>query len=75
VSDDSVDRYDSRVLPEAFKGQLNNFVKNGVILLSHNKSDPIGLPLWVKVEDTQVKVGGYIYDEYTDNKASKGLYR
>lgn len=75
VSDDSVDRYDTRVLSTALKGKVTNFVKNGVVLLSHEKSNPIGLPLWAKVKENNVTVWGYIYDEYTDNKASKGLYR
>lgn len=75
VSDETVNRYWEKVKNSAFVWQINKFLKNGIILNWHNSDEPIGIPLRVKIEDNQVKVGWYVFDEYTENRVSKGLYR
>jgi HK97 family phage prohead protease len=76
VSDETVNRYWEKVLSSAFKWQMKKFIKNGVILNGHNSDEPIGLPLRVKInQKNQVEVGGYVFDEYTENRVSKWLYR
>ena len=75
VSDETVNRYWEKVLNSAFKWQINKFIKNWVILNWHNSDEPIGIPLRVKISGWQVQVWGYVFDEYTDNRVSKWLYR
>ena len=76
VSDESVNRYWEKVLSSAFNGQIKNFLKNGVILNSHDASQPIWLPLRVNVNKfNQVEVWGYVFDEYMWGRVAKWLFK
>ena len=58
----------------AWKDAIKGYMENPVILLGHNSDAPIGRALEVEVvDDEKLVLRGYIFDEYTENKFSRGL--
>lgn len=46
-----IDRYGDVIEPAAFKASVKQWLKNGVMLLHHNPSKPVGLPRSAKIDD------------------------
>lgn len=58
---------------EAWKGAIAGFMENPVILLQHDTNQPIGNVLTAEVTDEGLVVTGYIFDDLTGNRFSRGL--
>ena len=78
ASNTELNRNGYKIDMEAFRASLTEFIKSGVLLLSHDQEKPIGKPLFVEIRETktgkELFIGGYIFDELTDYRFSKGLF-
>jgi hypothetical protein len=51
ASTNDVDRYEDIVEPSAFKSTMDYYMKNGIVLLDHDPSQRIGLPVDYEITD------------------------
>lgn len=59
---------------KAFKAAIQQYMENPVILLQHDMNQPVGRVLRANGGQEGIQIEGYIYDEYTNNRFSKGLF-
>jgi len=59
---------------EAWKNAIKQFFKEGgVILLQHEMKEPVGKVLSAEVTDKGLEVEGYVFDDLTGGRFSRGL--
>ena len=75
ASNGDINRNGYIIRETAWKNAISGYMKNPIILLQHNMDTPIGQCLWAELTPKGLQIGGYIYDQYTENKFSKGLFR
>lgn len=75
ASNGDLNRNGYKIRPEAWKKAISSYMENPVILLQHNQDKLIGHCLDAYVDNEGLHVAGYVFDEYTDGKFSKGLYK
>ena len=76
VSTGEVNRNGYIIRPQALVDAMPDFMKNPVILLQHDTDQPIGQALDARMVDGgQVWVCGFIFDDLTENRFSKNLFK
>jgi len=75
ASTPDIDRYRDIVEPEAFKDALEMYMKNPVILRSHDPDRPIGTVTSAIVTDKGLKITALIKDEKTGGEILDGRMR
>lgn len=76
ASNGDLNRNGYGIRESAWKDAINGYFQNPVILLQHDMDKPIGTALTAQVIPNEgLKVSGYVFDEYTENRFSKGLLR
>ena len=58
----------------ALKKAIGGYMENAVILLQHDMDQPIGRGLTARVTKEGVVIEGFVYDELTNGRFSKGLF-
>lgn len=79
VSNGELNRNGYIIRPQALIDSLQNYMLNPIILLQHDTDQPIGKCLSAGLrgegKTQEVVVAGFIYDELTGNRFSKGLFK
>lgn len=75
ASNGDINRNGYIIRENAWKDAISGYFENPVILLQHDMDKPIGQGIWAKVTKNGLEVGAYVFDEYTDKKFSRGLFR
>lgn len=75
ASTSDVDRYRDIVKPEAFKGALESYNKNPVLLRSHNPDRPVGTVDSAVIDGKGLKITAVVMDEQTAKEVSDGRMR
>ena len=75
ASTPDVDRYKDIVEPSAFKGALEMYMKNPVVLRSHNPDQPIGMVTSAVITEKGLKIKADIMDESTQEEIMDGRMR
>lgn len=79
VSNGELNRNGYIIRPQALINSLADFMLNPVILLQHETDEPIGHCLSAEARGTgstqEVFVRGYIYDDLTDGRFGRALFR
>jgi len=72
ASTPDIDRCKDIVEPEAFRGALEMYMKNPVVLRSHNADKPVGTVTMATITDQGLKVVAEIKDEQTAQEIEDG---
>lgn len=72
ASTPDIDRYRDIVQPDAFKGALEMYMKNPVLLRSHDADRPVGRTLSATVTDKGLRIRGEVMDEKTQSEVLDG---
>lgn len=75
ASNGDINRNGYIIRESAWKNAIAGYLINPVVLLQHDMDEPVGNALWAKVTPNGLEVGGYVFDELTANRFSKGLFR
>lgn len=79
VSNGELNRNGYIIRPQALINSLDGYMLNPVILLQHDTDEPIGHCLSAEVRGNgttqEVFVRGYIYDDLTEGRFGRGLFR
>ena len=75
ASTSDLDRYRDIVKPEAFKDALETYLKNPVLLRSHNADRPIGTVTSAVIDGKGLKITAVVLDEQTAEEVSDGRMR
>lgn len=75
ASTSDVDRYNDIVKPEAFKDALVSYLKNPVLLRSHNADRPVGTVTSAVIDGKGLKITATVMDEQTAGEVSDGRMR
>lgn len=59
----------------AWVSAINGYMQNPVVLLQHDNDQPIGQCIYANVDGDGLHVSAYVFDEYTNGRFSKGLFR
>ena len=70
ASTSDLDRYRDIVKPEAFKDALETYLKNPVLLRSHNADRPIGTVTSAVIDGKGLKITAVVLDEQTAEEIS-----
>ena len=73
ASTEELNRNGYIIRENAWKGAIKEFMDNPVLLLQHNMKEPIGKVMSAKVTEAGLEVTGYIFDDMTGGRFSKGL--
>jgi len=58
---------------EAWRDAIAGYMENPVVLLQHDARSPIGQMLSAEITDKGLQVTGYVYDDLTEGRISRGL--
>lgn len=59
---------------KAWKGAVDGYMENPVLLLGHDMDQPIGQVLTAHVGQEGLVISGFVYDDLTNNRFSKNLF-
>lgn len=75
VSNGKLNRNGYKIKPEAFMASVNEFMRNPVVLYQHDPERVIGQALGVELENGNIKVQAYVYDDLTDGRIARNLVK
>jgi hypothetical protein len=59
---------------KALKNAIKQYMENPVVLLQHDMNQPVGRVLRAQSGQDGITIEGYIFDEYTNGRFSRGLF-
>ena len=63
------------IRPQAWVDAISGYMQNPIILLQHDVDQPIGQALSAQVTSEGLHVTGFVFDDLTGEKFSRGLYK